>query len=671
MAWADESAQEHQHKPNDLALDEVITIGAPTGRTRLDLLTTTDVVKDSELERSLAPTLGETLARQPGISSTYFGNGASRPVIRGLGGSRVRTLVDGIGSLDAAVTSPDHAVAIDPLTAKSFEIIRGPAALLYGNSASGGVINVRDGRIPEEPSDKLITGKVRVAVGSVADEASLSGTMDVSFGDFILHSDGFYRQTDNFDIPGFARSEIIRALSASASPPPLPAQEIKDEVLNSDVESKGLTIGASRLFDAGFVGMSVSRSNNDYGLPISFIEDPAAINAPESVRIEVDQTRYDFKAHLETPIAFLDTTRLRFGYVDYEHREIEDGAIGTIFKNDGWEGRIELKQRAFANLKGLSGFQATHRDFEAIGDEAFVPPSKTQTYGIFSHQEITFNKWRAEGGLRYEWQEIQSTSVSFNKETRSLSGSVGLAYRPDDYSIVGINVFRTERAPIAEELLSNGAHLATDTFEIGSQSLKKETGLGIEIVARSETDIMALSGSLFYTDYSDFIFESATGSMMDGLPVFQFSQSDAAFYGWEAEADIELVDQGGFAINLHLTGDYVRAKRDGTVSENLPRIPPLSLTAGLELRSEYIEANLETEWVAKQKHEAIFESETNGYTLLNASLSYRLFGDNSKTVINLTGRNLTDKEARNHVSFLKERLPLPGRDVRVSVTQQF
>lgn len=658
-------------------VEEIIVTASPIGARRFDILQGTSSLSGEDLDRALSTTLGEALDRLPGLSQTAFGAGASRPVIRGQGGDRIRILSGGIGSIDASTTSPDHAPALDLATAKRVEVVRGPATLLYGNNAAGGVINVLDGRIPiAEPKDG-VDGFARVGVGSNANERSLAAGVDARLdGPFVLHLDGFYRQTDDYKVPGFLESKVLRAEEEHEH---AEEEEAKGHVANSDLTQKGATGGLSYIGDWGFFGVSASRLDSNYGISAGHThaeeheheegEEHEEAEEEGPVRIDLGQTRLDLMGEVSRPFGIFETTRVRFGWADYKHTELENGEPGTQFLNKGWEGRVELVQRAMGNLSGAVGVQASSRNFEAIGEEAFVPPSDTDQMGVFTLQRLDLSPFALEGGVRLERQNVQANSVDFDRDFTTISVSAGASRQLGDGWMTGVTLSRTERAPNAEELLSEGAHLATSTYERGDGTLDKETGLGVEATLKKTGGPVTGTINLFLTDYDKYIYERITGEEEDGLPVAQFSATDARFWGFEVEAETILLRNDQVTVTLDGGVDYVRAT-DRDNDTPLPRIPALSARAGLGFELDSVAARVEGVWTDKQKRTAEFELPTDSSMVFNASMDWHPFPAQDITML-LELRNLTNEEVRLATSFLKDVLPQPGRDFRVSLRAGF
>ncbi len=647
-----------------------IIVTAPYQRNQADVLSGTSVLSGEALTRELRPTIGETLARQPGVSATSFGPNASRPVLRGLQGERVRVLTDGIGSFDVSNTSVDHAVAINPLTADRIEVLRGPAALLFGSSAIGGVVNVIDSRIPRQVPTEPIHVDALATYGSAANERSASAAVDVPVTDkVVFHLDGTYGKTDDLDTGGYILSRPLRAQAAASADADIrQLADLRGKLPNSQSEMWEVAGGAAIVTDTGNLGFSVNHLDNRYGVPIRYSLDGGAA---EEVTLHVQQTRADMRAEVNTGDGLLEKIRLRAGFADYRHDEIEDtGKIGTSFFNQGLEARLELVQAARGGWRGAVGGQMFIRDLNIVGDEKFLPKSETQQFGLFTLQSFDMGAFRAEAGGRYEYTVARAAADallgnddirrSFDSFSGSIGGSVGLA----DNVRFGINASHTERAPSAEELFANGPHAGTQAFEVGNPAFAKEISDGLEATLKGSGDGYSFGLSAYHNWFRNFIYENPTGAEQDDLPVFQYRQADARLWGFEAEASARVARFGETAINLDGLADYTRA----TIVDRgpAPRIPPLRLLGGIEAQGRMVQVRGEVEHVTRQDRVADLETTTPAYTMVNASVSLRPFGRDSKTTLMVSANNIFDVEARRHASFLKDYAPLAGRDVRVT-----
>ncbi len=664
----------------DAARDEIVVTASPLNRSVAETVGGVTVLSGEELQRDLESSIGETLRRQPGISSTFFGPGASRPVIRGLGGDRISILDNGIGSNDASATSVDHAVAIEPATAERIEIVRGASTLLYGSSAAGGVVNVFSGRIPSELPEGGADGAIRVGLSSVDDGVEAAGGFDVTlakFGDggLVFHGEGGYRDSENYKIPGFTNSARRRAIDA-ADPMGAGADTTRDVLPSSSAKSQTGSVGASLVFGNGFAGLSATAIDSLYFIPGS----AEALDDGTGPSIDLRQRRLDFNSEFDADLALFKQVKLRAGYADYTHTEFEpDGAPGTVFANEGVEGRLELVDKTVTlgsgALNGALGFQWRSRDFAAIGDEAFLPATETSQYGIFALKEYSQGPFRFDVSGRFEKTSHKADDIGADLDFNAWSVSAGVSITPADGLFFGVTGLRTERAPSPEELFSDGLHLATGSFEVGDPTLGKETARGVEATARYGNDRFSLTLNGFYTSYKDFIFENATGvdTDVDGefFPTFEYIATDATFKGFEAEIDAELFSAGAVHFHTHLAADYVRATADASATGDLPRIPPFSGLFALEARSPIADLRGELDYASDQNRVGFDEIRTDSYTQYNLYLTLRPMGQDSPLALRVSALNLSNEEARLHTSFLKDVAPLPGRNIRVALTGNF
>ena len=681
-------AEDHVHQDTE----EAIVITAPFVRD-LNLLAGTATLSGSELVRDMRPQLGETLARLPGVSATSFGPGASRPVLRGFQGERVRVLVDGIGSIDVSNTSADHAVTIDPITSDRIEVLHGPAVLLFGSQAIGGAVNVFDRRIPRRvPPDNPHIDAIG-SYASAANEFSLGSGIDIPIGDggFVLHADGSYRESDDLRIGGHVLSPALRAEELARAEEEESEGHIEEaeearsfaalegHLPNSATQTWTAGVGAALIRDGGNLGLSLSLFDSRYGVPArpgvghgheeGEGDDGEAEEEAVDVAIDLRQYRADVRGEIELGGLF-ETLRVRLAAADYEHTEFEGEEVGTIFRTQGMEGRVEAVQADRSGWRGVVGGQFFVRDFEAIGAEAFVPPNTSSQMGIFTLQEVELGRLELEGALRFEHATVGARSLGIDRSFNAYSVAAGASYEVSPLVKVGVNLSRSERAPSAEELFSNGPHVATQAFELGDPNLDKERSLGGEIYARAQLPDLQLSATLFGNRFSDYIFQAATGAEEDGLPVFQYFQTDATYWGVELGATVGLAEVGPWQLNFVGVADYVEA----TIADGggpVPRIPPLRVLAGIEGESANFDARGEVEHVFAQDRVAAFETPTAAFTLVNASLTWRPWGRSNPTSLILAANNIFDVEARRHASFTKDFVPLAGRDLRLSARVSF
>jgi iron complex outermembrane receptor protein len=644
------------HAQNHETADEIIVTGVPRDRAAGELAQPIAVVSGDELARTRASTLGETLANQLGVSSSYFGAGASRPIIRGLAGARVQMLQDGIDTMDAATVSDDHAVTLDPLVADQIEIFRGPTTLLYGSGAVGGVVNTVTTRIPDAAPADGLEGAFELRGDSAAQARGAAVRLDGGGARFAWHFDAGRRESEDYDIAGFADAEADAADAA--------ADEPYGFVPNSAAESDSAAFGASWLGDAGFLGVGISAFDTSYGIPGHHHE--------ESVRIALEQRRLDLRGGLEGLNGAIDGVNVRLGVNDYEHVELEGDAVGTRFTNDATELRVELLHRAVGRWSGAFGLQLGDREFTAIGDEAFVPPVDTSTAGLFAVEQFELPEWELSLGVRVEALEHTPSGGAPRFDDTATSFSFG-GVRPfgDGYSFVA-TLAHSERLPVAEELYSDGPHLATGVVQIGEASLTEEAARHLDLGIRGQVDRLTWSVTTFHTQYDEFIYLADTGTVdaESELPIFVYTQGDADFSGIETELFLPLLEDERNAVDLRLFADYVRGELAS--GEPLPRLPPLRYGARFEYHNERLLVGLEGTRYDDQTDVAPFEEETEGYFLLNADVRWRLSavtGMELELFVNAT--NLGDEEARKHTSFVKDRAPLPGRNYALGIRSRF
>ena len=445
-----------------------------------DVLGGVSVLDEAELTRSIKPSIGDTLAKLPGVSATSFGPTASAPVLRGLSGDRVRVLTDGIGTLDLSSSGPDHAISINPITAERIEVLRGPAALLFGSSAIGGVVNVIDTRIPRHVPDGPIGVDAIAQYGSAANERSANVSIDVPLGGhFVAHADGNLSNTDDVETGGFILSKTLREQASASSDPEIQAlADLKGELPNSASRSREGAIGLGYVDGGLNVGMSVTRHTQQYQVPIRYSLDPDA--APEAPTIDLAQTRYDARA--EIPVGgFLSQVRARGGYSKYRHDELEDtGEIGSSFFSKGGEGRLELVQSERSGWGGTSGVQYLNRDAQIRGEEKFLPDSRQKQTGLFTLQTYVSGPLRIEGGARVEFSKLsaepdeQLETPAHSLDFTTVSGSLGGQYEFVPGWRAGLSVSHSERAPSVDELFANGPHGGSQSFEVGNPELNPE-----------------------------------------------------------------------------------------------------------------------------------------------------------------------------------------------------
>jgi iron complex outermembrane receptor protein len=659
-------------------LDRLVVTASPFARTQAELTSATTVLGGQALALRQQATLGETLAGLPGVSSSYFGPGASRPVIRGLDANRVRILQNSLDTIDASATSPDHAVSVEPFLLKRIEVVRGPASLLYGSAAVGGVINVIDYRIESELPARVVSGALESRYDTNADGYVTGGTVDVALAPdrvknsgFVLHLDGFRREANDARIPGRAN-------------PVDPATE--GVIPNTALDNFGGSLGLSYVSTGFNTGVNYNGFETTYGVP----NDP-------TVAIDLRQRRWDFAADVARDFGIFTGARAKFGRANYEHVELEGGLPGTTFTNEGYNGRVELLHRPLAGLKGAFGTEFGLSEFSALGAEAYLPPSETQNYAFFLFEEAKTGDFAWQAGARHESREIRASAFdsilflnrgdptrsyaarSDSRDTLSLSGGVIYAITPA-YALA-FNLTHTTRAPNAQELYADGPHLGTDAYELGDVTLADERSLGAELSLRKSTGFVTGALTAFANQFDGYIylqdsgasvdFENTPLDLADDLPEYRFIQRGARFYGFELETLFHLHAERDHTLDLRFSADITRAQEsDGP---DLPRIAPLKGLIGLDWARGPFRAGTDLQLAAAQSNRAPGETPTDGYALIGLSFGYRWETTPAVYDLFVRGSNLTDAEARNASSFanIKDIAPLPGRTFTFGVRATF
>ncbi|MHC5150591.1 TonB-dependent receptor [Stenotrophomonas rhizophila] len=707
LAMAADDAGNHR----DRHLTELSTVkvtASPLQGDAESLARPVDVLAGERLDEQKAGTLGDTVAKLPGVQSTFFGPGVGRPIIRGQEGPRVAVLSNGMGNMDASTVSADHATSIEPFLADQIEVLKGPATLLFGSGAIGGAVNVVDGRIARELPDRPLSGRAELRGNSVNDERSGMFRLDGVSGNVVLHVDGLVRNGDDYRIPGYAVIDGLEDHSGHDHEEGDTDEPRRGRLDNSSIRTRAGGVGATWLGDEGYFGVSASTYRTNYGIP-----NGAHVHADDDhghdhdhdhgdeeegeehdVRIDMVQNRFEAKGGIYQPTSFLKNISLRTAYTDYEHTELEAGTPATRFTNRGIEGRLEAVQEQIGGWDGAFGLQFGNSDFGAKGEEAFVPDTATKNIGLFLLQEKQFGPFKLELGGRHDQVKLDPTGDYRARTFGATNLSAAGIWTLNDAVDLRFGIDSSERAPTNEELYAAGAHIATRSLEIGDANLKTERGQRVELGIHTHSERVDFSASIYQTRFKDFIYLADTG-VVESLPVRLWTQQDATFKGAEAEALFHLFEGNAGDWDLRVFGDYVNAELDGSGSRSvdiavphgdhnhnytvdlantgyLPRIAPGRVGADLRWAKDGWRASVGAVRYSSQKDVAQNEEPSNGYTLVDAHVAYRWDRTDSNSYeVFLDGSNLTNREVRPHTSLLRDYSPLPGRGVAFGIRAYF
>ncbi len=723
---------------------EVIDVYAtPLHSSSIESALPVNVISGDELRLKQASTLGETLKNEVGVHSSYFGPVSSSPIIRGMDGPRVLITQNGLDVGDASRVGPDHAVSAEAGTAQQVEVLRGPSTLFYGSGAIGGVVNVVDNRVPTTIDNQI---DYLLKDNDVADENEATLNINTGYKSLAVHLDAFWRESNDYKIPGYATAEDSHddhdeehdeeGHEEEGHEDEHAEEEIKGLLENSASKSSGFTIGSSYLFDAGYVGLSYGRMERTYGIPghahseheedehdehDEHEETEMEHNEEGAVFGDLVQDRYQLLSEISFEDSFINRLMSKVAYTDYQHQEIEGGEVGTQFNNEMLETRFDLYHQAVDGWKGAWTLHYKENDFKAIGEEAFTPPSTTESIAVAWLEEKHVDNVLWQLGARIEHVELSASGeveshdehgdeldghdeeeLHFNKQSFTpISASLGAVWEYSAGYNVGFSAAFSQRAPSASELFSNGAHIGTSTYEVGAlfevheedhelhvelsdQNVELETAYNLDITWRKFEGDFGFVASAFYNHIDDYYYQANTGLFAEdghedhdealeedhadeseGLPVYVFQQNNVVMYGIEAELFYQVTP----SLKATLFTDYIHAKL--TDGDNLPRIPPMRIGGQFNYITDEYSAELSATHYFKQSDTAELETETDGYTMLDANFNYFINNVGDDMVAFLKVNNITDEEARVHTSFLKNVSPLPARGVTVGIRGSF
>ncbi|MFY8273404.1 TonB-dependent receptor [Pseudoalteromonas sp. SSDWG2] len=706
------------------AIENVVVYASGLDKNNLDMVSPVSVLGGDDLRDRAQPTLGETLKGLPGINASYFGPVSSSPIIRGLDGPRVKITQNGLDSADASRVGPDHAVSTESIAAEQIEVLRGPATLLYGSGAIGGVVNVVDNRIPTDVIDQY-QGAGEYSHDTVSNTNTYAGRFTAGHKGFNVHVDGTDRVGHDYETPTFTFQEHEED-----------EPEQLNKVDNTFIDSATVNFGTSYVAQHWTVGLSFGTIESDYGIPAHSEhghgdehgheeavgheeemghEDEHPEHGEESVFARMEQDRWQALASYSFHDSLLETLTLRAGYTDYTHAEIEGDELGTVFSNTAREARLNAKHRV-GQWHGTLGYHYSDSEYRADGEEAFTPATNTQVHAFYLLEEREFGDFTLELGARFEDYKLDSVitdahadehldehademhdeevseAILYDYSQTNLSASIGGIWQYQEGHSVALSVSHSERAPLTAELLANGVHIATGTYELGlgyhiedgeahfeGDNVQQEKATNIDLSLRKFVGDFGYNFSIFYNEVDDFYYQQNTGLAYehdlgfisqsvadeDAMDVYQYVSADAKLYGFELDVHYALTESWllkGFA-------DSVTAKlKDGRY---LPRIPAAKVGGQLSYALNDWDFALEATHYLKQDDISSFESDTASYTLVDFKVNYNFAFGHSDGVAYLQAQNLTDELGFVHSSFIKEQAPLPGRNLRLGVRVYF
>lgn len=696
------------------SVETVVVYASALHKNSLEMISPVSVLSGDELKNKSKATLGETLKGLPGVNASYFGPVSSSPIIRGLDGPRVKITQNGLDASDASRIGPDHATSSDSLAAEQIEVLRGPSTLLYGSGAIGGVVNVVDNRIPTSNLDDL-TGAAEYSHDTFSNSNTVAAKLETGNDGFNFHFDGSKRSGDDYETPTFNITDEDGDV------------ETHNSVENTFIDSDTFNVGTSYVGDHLTVGFSYGSIETDYGIPGHEHHDHdhegeteeehdehADEEEEESVYAHLEQDRWQGLISYALDNNWIENINLRVGYTDYKHSEIEDGEIGTTFKNETTEARLNVEHK-LAQWHGMMGYHYSESDYDAIGEEAFTPASVTTTHALYLLEEREFGDVTLELGARIEDYEITSTiteseqahdhdeeedhdegeeeSIAYSESFTNVSASAGAIWQYTPGQSIALSLSHSERAPLSAELLSNGLHIATGTYELGlgyhiednevhfePEDIKQEKSTNLDFSFRRFSGDFGYTVNFFYNDIKNFYYqqntglvydeedglESAIGAHDDAVAVYQFASKDAELYGVEFDVHYQ-IDPNAM---VKVFGDSTRAKLKDDEG-NLPRIPANKLGSELQYNLGDLQLTLTGTHYFEQDNISAYETKTDGYTIVDAQANYQLSLGAIDTQLYLNVDNITDELGFVHSSFIKDKAPLPGRNFRFGIRGYF
>lgn len=648
-------------------LETLTSQAHPLVQTAADFAVADQIIEQKSLKER-APTIGDALADELGVYSNQYGSGSSRPVIRGQDGPRVKVLQHASETADVSSLSPDHAVTVDPILAKQIEIIRGPSTLLYSAGTVGGLVNVTDQKIPTSMPEKGLEGTAGLRYNSGSDEKLASAGATVALGSqFALRVEGSKREANDYIAPNYFHEHEGEL-------------EKERRVGNTFAKGETVSVGGSWIGERGFAGIAYTNRQDQYGLPghsheyesctvsgnllIGCGEEDYGDEHETGPWVDLKSERYDFRTEILNPLAGFEKLRAHASYTDYQHDEIEGDSVATTFKSKGYDARLEMVHQPIADWEGVVGVQYNQQKLDITGEESILEPAKTQKWSVFGLEHKQWNDFHFELGARVDHQtiDIESNRKDYDDYAVSYSSAVNWMFAPNyKLSLVGSH---QERLPLAQELYADGKHLATNTYERGNENLDVEKSNNLELGFHYDTDKIDYHVHVYHNWYDNYIY-AQTADRYENFRLVDYTQDKARFYGTEAEASYTIND----VYKMSVFGDYVRGKID---NENAPRVPAGRLGTKVNANfSDTWSGTAEYYHVFEQDRIASYETETEGYNMVNLGLAYNgQYMQGNDYRVYFKANNLLDETVYSHTSFLST-IPQVGRNFTVGLDFSF
>tara|TARA_B100000029_G_scaffold514501_1_gene617580 strand:- start:501 stop:2516 length:2016 start_codon:yes stop_codon:yes gene_type:complete len=647
---------------------EEVIVSSVGARAIDDIISSTDTVEHEGLDRNISRNLGQILENLPGISSAGFGRAVGRPVIRGLGDYRIQVLENDLGSGDVASSGPDHPHAQNALAISKMEVLKGPSTLRFGPYATSGVVNMLS-------EHKLLTpesetgGDLIYGYSSVAKEDTFHWHTLRRSGDWFFGFSGHSRDASDYKIPGFEESNAYHEAEEEDEE----HARVSGKAKGTGLDEKGLNLHSTFLGDELKTTFFFNTNKSLFGVPgHQHHEEEHEESGEEIVQLDMKRDRFGFEINQVLKGRF-ENVLFSSSYTDYRHKELENKKVGTEFENSSYNLRTEFTHTLFNDQSGLFGFSHHEEDFTIHGVEKYLPSFTAVKSAVFGVQNYENNQILLESAARIDRASLDPEGSLISYSDTASSFSIGGGYKPIDGALFGLSVARNQRTPSSAELYANGPHIGPQVYEVGSVNssgvlLDKETAIASEIYFRYSRENWHFHSSAYFNEFNDFVYGDFTGAKKDGLSVINYKQQDASINGLEIELEYFSGQIGLFDINHHFSFSHIHAELGS--GKHIPRIPPSTYQYSLEGISGNWMWLCRLRHAAKQNHIAVNELATDSYSQVDVEVSW-IPSQLEGFTFSLIARNLGDEEIRNHTSYLKDRLPEPGRNINFTVSYGF